>query len=351
MNKTLLKLPLSVWGLVMSMHAIAENIVDVYGAEFRVSEEIIRKYANAVGEIEGLLQNAAKTIRHGMVNSEVNKILLKKKLLAEKIKEESDFLFVDFDTVFYPNNKNQYTTIEVVNKTQADRLRFIHPVVNDKNYQSKNDLIDHMINFERLEMELLMNNQLDTRDVSCPVYHCFSGFHHPKLKPYLKVFNAGAIKEKKLIVQTLNHDPHPERRAAAAFLMGHFPHPEEIISLLLPHVNDPYGLVRNNVIRVIAATMAKAKITQIDVIPFLELLDSPEDTDRNKALYVLLTAAESEPTKKVIAQKGGQRLLALLQLKQPNNHEPAYHLFKKISGKDFGEDNVMAWANWLKAQA
>ncbi|WP_156812621.1 hypothetical protein [Legionella tunisiensis] len=53
-----------------------------------------------------------------------------------------------------------------------------------------------MIVFSHLEFQLMANNQLNIKDTSCPVYHCVSGFHHPQLKPYLKIFNAGVIKEK-----------------------------------------------------------------------------------------------------------------------------------------------------------
>ncbi|WP_332248013.1 HEAT repeat domain-containing protein [Legionella tunisiensis] len=70
------------------------------------------------------------------------------------------------------------------------------------------------------------------------------------------------------MIDTLNNDPDPSRRAAAAFLMGHFKDPNEIISLLMVHVNDRDSGVRNNVMRVIAATMFKANIAPIDVVPF-----------------------------------------------------------------------------------
>lgn len=344
----MIKSLLLVLSFTFSTNATAENIVDLYGAEPDKSEKIIKKYSNKVSEIEDLLQKELKKMNHVIKNDELEKILSKKNLLTEKIKKEGDFLYVDFNTVFYPGDKNKYTTIEVVNKNQLNRLRFISPIINAKNYQSKkDDLINQMIVFINIELQLLINNELNVKNIVCPVYHCISGFKHPRLKPYLKIFNSGAIKEKKLIIDTLNNDPNPERRASAAFLMGHFNDPKEIISLLSPHVNDSNSSVRNNVMRVIAATMSKAKINQIDVTPFLDLLDSPENTDRNKALYVLLIAAESSASKNIIIQKGGDKLLALLQLKQPNNHEIAYKILKKISGKDFNENNLILWKKWL----
>ncbi|STX39349.1 HEAT repeat domain-containing protein [Legionella feeleii] len=332
-------------GLLCSLTIEANSIVDIYGLDEKQSEKIIKKYANKVATIEGLFLNRRREKNN---DSDLDTLLLKKKALLNEIKNEGDFLHVDFNTIFYPGNKNQYTTIEIVQKDQPERLRYINAEY-AKNYKLKDDLINQMITFCNLEFQLMINNQLNLKDISCPVYHCISGFHHPKLKPYLEIFNTGAIKEKKLIINTLNEDPDPSRRAAAAFLLGHFKDPNEIISLLMMHVKDRDSGVRNNVIRVIAATMFKAKINHIDVLPFLDLLASPETTDRNKALGVLAKAAESQDEKKIIIQKGGENLLAILKIKQPNNHDIAYLILKKVSGKDFGDSNIAAWKKWLES--
>lgn len=323
----------------------AKNIVDIYGIDANQSEKIINKYANRVGVIEGLL---LRKIHVKSNDNDLDKIILKKRLLINKIKKEGGFLYVDFNTVFYPGNKNQYTTIEIIQKNQPERLRYISPE-NAKNYELKADLINQMVTFINLELQLMINNQLNLKDLSCPVYHCVSGFHHPELRPYLEIFNIGSIKEKELIINTLNNDPDPLRRAAAAFLMGHFKDPNEIVSLLTTHVSDRDSGVRNNVMRVIASTMFKANLDHIDIVPFLDLLESPETTDRNKALCVLAKAAESSAEKKIIIQKGGEKLLAILQLKQPNNHEIAYIILKKISGKDYGENNITGWKKWVES--
>ena len=42
---------------------------------------------------------------------------------------------------------------------------------------------------------------------------------------------------------------------------------------------------------------------------------------------------------------------ALLRLLQPNNHDHAYFILKTISGKEFGDRDYDAWAQWLKQQA
>lgn len=348
----MIKALLFIFGLTFSISATAENVVDIYGTEKNQSEDILKKYSKEIAEIQSDYLKEISLNLNGKDNDEsIAKITKNKTLLAEKIKKEEGFLFVDFQTVIYPNYKNIYTTIEVIKDEQPDRMRFISREVITKNNgkisKIKADLIEKMIDYEDISFKLIRDDQLNLKNQLCPVYHCISGFNHSKLKPYLKIFNSGAIKEKKLILDTLNHDPNPERRAASAFLIGHFNDPKEIISLLLPHVNDGNNGVRNNVMRVIAATMSKANINQINAMPFLDLLNSPYTTDRNKALCVLYKAVESRDSKNLVIQKGGDRLLALLRLKQPNNHDIAYLILKKISDKDLGETNILAWEQWL----
>jgi hypothetical protein len=346
-KKKLIQMSVPVWSIFFCLSAVAKNIVDVYGATANESKKIIKKYGKAVADLEQELQEIFKSASGDKVNSKINNLALKKKTLTEKIKNESNFLYVDFNTVFYSGDKNQYTTIEIIRKNQRSRLKFISSMTQENSFQPKDDLINQMIIFENIETKLMLNNQLDTKKIFCPVYHCTSGFQHPELKPYLEIFNQGAEKEKQLLIDTMNHDVNPQRRAAAAFLTAHLNDPQEIIHLLLSHVKDKDNGVRNNVIRVIASTMAKANIKTIDLKPFMVLLNSPVETDRNKALWILLVAADSPTARKILRQNVGPQLLSLLALKQPNNHELAYLILKKISGKDLGEYNVPGWQNWL----
>ena len=273
---------------------------------------------------------------------------LEKRQITEEIKKNYGFLYVDLDIVLYPSENTHYTTIEVITKNAIEKLRFAPHPKPQKNTRHQPDLIDKMMTYNKIGWPLMLDKKIDSRTIKCPVYHCTQGFSHPALKPYLKTFNTGAIQEKKLITETLAHDPSAARRAAAAFLVGHFSNPHEILSVLSNHVEDNDEEVRNNVIRVMGSTMRTADIHKIDVLPFIRLLDSPFDTDRNKSLVVLLSAADDELSKKIIIQKSGPQLLDLLRLKQPNNHLIAYALLKKISGEDFGEKNIGAWSNWVK---
>ncbi len=336
----ILTAPCSIWAL---------DLVDVYGVNPKTAAHIQQRYEKQVRLIETkLMSDFIKTGRDHQNTHKDDSLLVKKNKLIQQIQQYGDFKYVNFQTVAYPGKKTIYTTIEVISKNQPERLKFITNKSNGVTVPSQHDLIYQMILYQNKAMELLMSNQLDLKDHSCPVYHCSVPFNHPALRPYLAQFNQGAIQQRAKIIQTLNQDPDPQRRAAAAFLIGHFTNPHEIIALLSPRIVDQDYGVRNNILRVIGETIYRAKITELDPLPFLSLLSSPYATDRNKALFILLTIAESKAGKQKIIQQDKGSLLAILRLKQPNNHDIAYLILKKISGKDFGDTNIQGWKQWIK---
>ena len=341
--------------IVVSMSV---NAADIYGLSEHDTAKIMKKYGKEISEFETAFEKESfahlLSVSESENSSDIKaqeEIKNKRLKLMDKITKDNGFLFVDLQLIFYPAENKSYITIEIVDKQHPERLRFINDVKKtastEKKRTHKPDLIESMVKYNEIVITLLPDHQLRPFSSQCPVYHCTVGFGHPKLKPYLTLFNTGAIKQRALILETLNHDPDPVRRAAAAFLIGHFHNPHEIIAILSRHIADKDELVRNNVMRVIAATMEKDKISNIDIMPFLDALDSPYNTDRNKALYVLLSAAKSKSSKPLILQNAGDKILALLHLKQPNNHDLAYEILKIISDKDFGSTNVTAWTAWV----
>lgn len=329
-----------------------ESIVDLYGETPEKSAVIIAKYGNAVKEIENLLQKEFLQLSTGsVVSPRLDTLFSSKHTLIQKIRKEYDLGFVNFTTVIYPEKPSKYITIEVIRKTDKARLQFINPI--KKKLPGKNkgaeDIIDARIKFDKLETKLFLTKKLDTSKMVCPVYHCFMGFNHPELKPWLNFFNTGVVRDRQLILDALNNDPDPERRASAAFLTGHFTDAKDILSVLYAHIGDSDSRVRNNVMRVIAATLRKSG-EPINIQPFLHFLDSPETTDRNKTLHILLESSTDKAAKKLIIAQAGEKLIDLLRLKQPNNHKTAWLLLKSISGRDFGEHDISAWKTWLDSR-
>jgi hypothetical protein len=334
----------------MSTHA-----VDVFGLSNKDAQQIMKTYGKNLSEIESAFRKKSIHFYSNHGPREFHDgIIEKKQALIKRIKKENDFLFVDLQTIFYPDDNAFYTTIEIIDNAHPERLRFVNTTTIGESTIIKSshppDLIDSMIEYTHTGIELMVNHKIDYATFRCPAYHCTAGFQHPMLQPYLKIFDLGAIKQRGFILKTLAHDPDPQRRAAAAFLVAHFHDPHDIITVLTPHVVDHSEDVRNNVMRVIGETMTRGEVSHINVMPFLNALDSPYISDRNKALLVLVKASDDKTSREIILQKGGEKLIALLQLKQPNNHDLAYLILKKTSKEDFGSTNWVAWKDWISSQ-
>lgn len=335
--------------MLFSTSVIAAHGIDVYGLNAEESKQILQHYEKRIAVITDKIHKEIVKDFNGSLDSPEFQVLSKqRKALIEEMKQREGYLYVDFETVYYSKN-NYYTTIEVVKPSQKERLRFLpdekHP---PQNYPKTHDIIDKMNEYRELANALFIENKIQPTHDACPVYHCTMGFDHPKLKPYLALFNHAALHEKQFILNTLNQDPNPERKAEAAYLVGHFKDPHEIISVLLPHVKDKDAGVRNSVIRVISLTALKANIKDLDPAPFVALLDSPVSTDRNKSIFVLVELAQSKQGKAYLLHHAEAPLLTMLAMKQPNQQGFAYIIMKELSGKDFGEHNLKAWTSWFK---
>lgn len=346
-------LVLSILASSAMAQAYQTDVVDVYGAKPSVAKRIMKNYAKEVSRLELTMQNQMLQTPGSFESKEFQALVLQQVQLREKIKKENQLKYVNFETIIYPKDDSLYTTIEVVDSDHPERLRFVKEAADYKSRPYKPDLVGAMQKYQQVNTELMLHHKISPTPGKCPVYHCTAGFEHPQLKPYLNLFNEGAVKQKSFIIKTIKNDPDPERRAAAVFLTSHFKDPKEIIAVLSNSLTDEYEGVRNNVMRVMAETVEKSH-AKIDPLPIIATLDSPVTTDRNKALYVLIAVADNPGYHSVIREKGSEKLISLLALNQPNNGEMAHILLKKISGKQYSRTDLSAWKNWassLKNQA
>lgn len=99
-----------------------------------------------------------------------------------------------------------YTTIEVVSQAHPELLRYTTPEVRAKKAHTPVDIVDKMSEFEQVSMMLYSENKLSKKDIDnkyCPAYHCIDNFLHPRLKPYLSLFNQGVVTNKALILKNI----------------------------------------------------------------------------------------------------------------------------------------------------
>ena len=321
-----------------------KDIVDIHGLDGTRAQPLLRQYEQNIQRLESDLMDEFFAMNQGQAHPYRYECLMqKKKEWLSEVQNRQHFGFVDLQTVYYPEQHRLYSTLEIIDDAHNPRMHFITKPSSASLTQFAmqlkrkiremfkfSDVIGQMQAFDDLSMNLLLNGQLNNEDLNCSAYHCLSSFQHPQLKPYWDIFEQGVVKDKRFILSTLQKDPDADRRAAAAFLVGHFHDPKEIIAVLSGSVNDSSSQVRNNALRVIAMTLYKSKMRDLDCRPFIRLLESPYVTDRNKALTMLLALVDDKTCHAQIIQQGKTSLQSLIQGKQPNNHDTAVNLWQKI---------------------
>ena len=346
--------------MIICSNTWAKTMVDLHGLHGEIVPRLLKKYTPDIQQVETQIMNEFFKLNVGNFDVQhYGDLVAQKQRLIATIKQEGPFAFVDLQTVYYQDNLIA-TTLEIIDDTESNRMRFVSPLAHPqwtalrvrlqniyRKLMQRPDLINKMQEYENLVTQLTITHQLDDNGNDCPAYHCLTAFKHRDLIPYWDIFQQGVVKEKKIILSTLRNDLDPERRAAAAFLVGHFSDPKEILTTLSPSIEDVAPQVRNNALRVIALTLFKSHLNETDCMPFIKLLDSPFVSDRNKALTVLLALADNSTNQKKIIQYASQSIMDLLRLTQPDNHESAHLLLKKISKQDFGEYQFLKWQDWV----
>jgi HEAT repeat protein len=156
------------------------------------------------------------------------------------------------------------------------------------------------------------------------------------------------------LVKVLREDADEDNRSAAAFLLAYTGSPEQTVRHLIPSIRDSSGGVRNDVLRVLTATEEAADRPLMDLAVVLDATSLPQTTDRNKAVYLLSYLLEDLKPEELKAQQPalirqlGPQLVAMANMSQPINQEPAIKVLKLISGEQY--ETGEQWKAWLARQ-
>jgi hypothetical protein len=130
-----------------------------------------------------------------------------------------------------------------------------------------------------------------------------------------------------------------EHRAAAAFIIGYAPHKSEIVGDLQFALRDPSSAVRNNAVRALGAFAVLARLdpqSSVKVSPtwFIEMLNSVDWTDRNKAVWVLQTLTDNRDASVLdqLRERAMPSLVEMARWKSLGHALPAYMLVGRIAG-------------------
>jgi hypothetical protein len=171
----------------------------------------------------------------------------------------------------------------------------------------------------------------------------------PAMRAPQEAFIMYAQYEAELLRQVLRNSSHTLHRALAAQVIGYVPDKQSVVDDLVYGMTDPDGTVRNNSMRTLLV-FARATPTptrqpiRIPYGPFIEFLDSPEWTDRNKASAALLELTSSADAE-LLASLRRDALVPLTEMARWRSDEhafPSFVILARIAG--YSDDELRtAW--------
>lgn len=303
------------------------SVQNLYGREIKKLSEILYSKSNLYCE-----QNR-------------NQFILLTDKIIDDIKKRGQFAYTGLTIIRYPGETQPHFTIDVVDLADKQRMiEFLPPP--SKNIADVDHLIKNWLEYENIGFSIFYHDNKPPSFYNCPAHHCLFGFDDKRLCKYADIFNHLVPKNKNTLLKILREDKNPKKRAAAAYLLAHIEDSRELIQWLLPSIFDSNSVVRNNTMRVIGATLAKDKYIDFPMDVLFKALDFPDTKDRNKALYILSTLVEREQYANDVKRHGLDLLLEELKLLQPDLHDLAYLILKKLSGKAYADRDYRSWQQW-----
>lgn len=273
--------------------------------------------------------------------------------LEGALKRAGGFAFAKFSVIrYFQAGDPSYLTIDVVEPEDAERrMSFARPPADLAPLPDPDHLLAKYGEYEKKAFELLgRHEKIDDPAAAREFFHCPFGFAHAELAPYKTALVDGARKHVDELATIVHRDREPQHRAFAIFLLGFTNDGARVVRELTPACRDESALVRNNAMRVFAEMASHHPEVELPLAPVLEMLDFPETTDRNKASAVLSSLAKKKELAPEIRRRAGRTLVAMLRLKQPNNHDFALAILNTLYGDDrqpLAADDYEGWERWL----
>jgi len=158
-----------------------------------------------------------------------------------------------------------------------------------------------------------------------------------------------AARDLKRLRDVLAHSADAEERALAAQVLGYAADKRIVVPDLVKAMRDPADGVRNNAMRALAIIADFARRNsrlqiQVPAAPFVDLLDSPVWTDRNKAVFALTALTEARDPA-LLATLRRQALPSLVEMARWKSSGHAIGPFL-ILGRLAGLPDAEAKAAW-----
>jgi hypothetical protein len=163
--------------------------------------------------------------------------------------------------------------------------------------------------------------------------------HDPAARAIQERFVVFAKRDLALLRLVLRSSSDPAERALAAQVLGYAGDKQSVVDDLVQGMSDPAEAVRNNAMRALmvfaeAAPGPNGAAPRVPPEPFIELLDSPDWSDRNKASNALmaLTAHRDRKTLAAIRKSALTPLVEMARWKSAGHALPAFMILARAAG-------------------
>jgi hypothetical protein len=164
--------------------------------------------------------------------------------------------------------------------------------------------------------------------------------HDPAARAIQERFVGDATRDLQQLRTVLRTSADSDHRALAAQILGYVANKQGVVSDLVYAMGDSSSDVRNNASRslVVFARMASTPArpsVRVPYKPFIELLQSPVWTDRNKASLALMELSEHRDSR-LLAALRRQAIVPLIEMarwKSQGHATPALMILGRIAGQ------------------
>ena len=190
---------------------------------------------------------------------------------------------------------------------------------------------------ERFEQALLEAVQTGNAGEDTSQGH--SLMSNPVARAEQEKFLVYAEEYRQIIREVLRTAADDDQRAIAAFALGYAADKTSVVDDLLYAVRDPSGSVRNNATRALGAIAQLRRARpelgiEIPSEPFIDMLNSIDWSDRNKALFVLMALTETGGPEllKQLRERTLESLAEMAQWKRSGHAMAPFLILGRIAG-------------------
>lgn len=342
MNTLLLSLSLALSGSAAAQSTATLRGVDVYRSAVLTSDKARMLFGDRLREIVEL--------RNKHVPAQTQKAEELRLKLEREAGRLAGIAYVELSVSEYFTSVDHamYATFDVVDEIDRARLAFLPKP--KRTIRDPDGLIAAWKQYYDVGSALSRRGQMSVDRPDCPGFYCLWGGPTPELAALQKKFVHGAAVKEAELRLVLAHEADGDKRAAALFVLSYGTRGDKVVEACQGALKDSSSAVRGAALQILADVVNHRKDLRVDVDTILPLLDDPVDVVRGKTMGLLVPMIDNDLQRRKM-MLAAPRLVDLLRLKQPDNHDLAFTVLGLISRKNLDRRDYSGWQAWADKAA